>query len=31
VGSALVSLIERTEAKDAAKAVGEFVGGLLKG
>jgi tryptophan synthase alpha chain len=31
VGSALVSLIERTEAKDAAKAVGEFVAGLLKG
>jgi tryptophan synthase alpha chain len=31
VGSALVSLIERTEPKDAAKAVGEFVAGLLKG
>jgi len=31
VGSALVSLIERTEPKDAAKAVGEFVAGLLRG
>jgi tryptophan synthase alpha chain len=31
VGSALVSLIERTDKQDAAKAVGEFVAGLLKG
>ena len=31
VGSALVSLIERTAKQDAAKAVGEFVAGLLKG
>jgi tryptophan synthase alpha chain len=31
VGSALVSLIERTEKQDAAKAVGEFVAGLLQG
>ena len=31
VGSALVSLIERTEKQDAAKAVGEFVAGLVSG
>ena len=30
VGSALVALIEKTAPADAAKAVGEFVAGLLK-
>jgi len=29
VGSAIVSLIERSEPKDAAKAVGQFIAGLL--
>jgi len=28
IGSALVALIERSESKDAAKAVGEFIAGL---
>jgi len=28
IGSALVALIERTEAKDAAAVVGKFISGL---